>query len=165
MLKDVQWINVCKALYKPVLAKIIGATGASLENNTSQNISISLPISITLPSGCQFPVGLPAHLSGFTNPFHRWFFGHNSDSTENHCAVNPYTVVILLQIFTHAMTAYAVMACAKFCSNHLMENWMKLRWNLHHNWMGMGKTIEMGSMFALHHLPMVSEIIWTRLRK
>ena len=73
----------------------------------------------------------------FTNDF----FHHNSNSMENSFSSNSITVDHIATKFYTCHDSQAVVPCAKFCSDHFINTWMRAKWNFHHIWIVMAKLL------------------------
>ena len=67
---------------------------------------------------------------------------------------HPNTNKVIATIFGTWHDSWAVVACAKFCCDVIISNWIRAKWNFHHIWIVMEKSL-------VKWVP-ESEQFWTR---
>ena len=54
---------------------------------------------------------------------------------------HPNTNKVIATIFGTWHDSWAVVACAKFCCDVIISNWIRAKWNFHHIWIVMEKSL------------------------
>ena len=54
---------------------------------------------------------------------------------------HPNNNIVIATIFGTWHDSWAVVACAKFCCDVIISNWIRVKWNFHHIWIVMEKLL------------------------
>ena len=70
-----------------------------------------------------------------------FFLGCRMDVMEISFCSHPNTNKVIATIFGTWHDSWAVVACAKFCCDVIISNWIRAKWNFHHIWIVMEKSL------------------------
>ena len=69
--------------------------------------------------------------------------------------------IVIATIFGTWHDSWAVVACAKFCCDVIISNWIRAKWNFHHIWIVMKKSLVKWVPVSLHCI--TKAVLWSLL--